>query len=168
MPESTIVKTKRDGLLVIADNGGVNSLTVAFEAGDLSLSIPGPGINNFLDRGRIGATPAIRYGDDQPITGTFTAYLRDFDDGGTGTTGTLAEIIAQSGVVASTWVSTMGANGEVQTYTLTWTVEGTDHGDPNDHVCQLDFCAFTGSISEGDPDTISLSFTSYALYPTLT
>ena len=165
MPESTIVKTKRDGTLTISDNAAVNSFTVSFEAGDLSLTIPGPGVGLFLDRGIITSPPAIRYTDDAPISGTFSAYLRDFSDAAYST---LMEILSQSGEVASTWVSTMGATGEVQTYTLTWTVEGTDHGDVSDHVCVLDHCAFTGSVSEGDPDSISLSFTSYALYPTLT
>ena len=165
MPESLIVKTKRDGTLTIADNAGANTFTVAFESGDLSLTIPGPGVGLFLDRGIITSPPAIRYTDDAPITGTFSAYLRDFSDAAYAT---LMEIISQSGEVASTWVSTMGANGEVQTYTLSWLVEGTDHGDVSDHLCVLDHCAFTGSISEGDPDSISLSFTSYALYPTLT
>ena len=165
MPESTIVKTKRDGTLTIADNAGANTFTVAFESGDLSLTIPGPGVGLFLDRGVITSPPAIRYTDDAPITGTFSAYLRDFSDAAYAT---LMEIISQSGEVASTWVSTMGANGEVQTYTLSWLVEGTDHGDVSDHLCVLDHCAFTGSVSEGDPDSISLSFTSYALYPTLT
>ena len=70
MAYSTIVKTKRDGTLVITD--GTNSVTVAYEAGDLSLDIPGPTVNLFLDRGQFGSTPSIRYGDDQPITGTFT------------------------------------------------------------------------------------------------
>ncbi len=168
MAESTIVKTKRDGTLTFIDGSGVpNTFTVAFEAGDLSITIPGPTVNNFLDRGRMTVNPSIRYGDDQPVTGTFTAYLRDFDDGGTGTDTTLAEIITQSGV-ASGWTSTMGANGEVFTLTLLWNIAGVIHGDPADHTCQLDFCYVTGSMNEGDPDQISISFTSYSLYPLLT
>lgn len=169
MAESSIVKTKRDGTLVIADNAGANSLTIAFEAGDLSLTIPGPTVSNYLDRGRFSSPPSLRYIDDQPITGTFTAYLRSFgDDADPDAVAVLAEIIAQQGFVASDWVSTLGVNGEVQCYTLTWTVEGTDHGDDHDHVLELQYVVFTGSISEGDPDQISISFTSHSLYPTLT
>lgn len=165
MPESTIVKTKRDGSITIEDLGAVNTLTVNFEAGDLSIEIPGATVNNFLDRGRLTSPPAIRYGEDQPITGTFTAYLRDLSDA---TYATLAEIITQTGDVGANWVSTMGAAGEVFAVKMRWTIEGTDHGDPSDHVLELDHCYLTGSLSDGDPDTISLSFTSYVLYPVLT
>ena len=165
MAISTIVKTKRDGSITIAD-GGANTFTVDFEAGDLSLSIPGAAANNFLDRGRITATPSVRYGDDQPVTGSFTAYLRDLSDA---SYETLTEILCQTGQVASTWGSTLGANAEVFTVKITWTIEGTDHGDAADHVCVLNHCyASGGSLSEGDPNTISFNFTSFSVYPTLT
>lgn len=171
MPESLIVKTKRDGTLTFLDNAA-NSFTVAFEAGDLSVTIPGPSVANFLDRGRFPAgNPSIRYQDDAPITGSFSAYLRDFDDGGTGANTTLTEIISRSGLCdpsTGTWVSTMGATGEVFALTLLFQIEGTDHGDPADHLMQLDYTVLSGSISEGDPDTISLTFSSYSLYPTVT
>ena len=165
MAISTIVKTKRDGSLTFEDNAGANTFTVAFEAGDLSLTLPGATVSNFLDRGRITAPPSIRYGDDQEITGTFTAYLRDVSDA---TYATLFEIVTQTGQVGSTWVSTMGATGEVFTLTLKWTIAGVIHGDSADHLVELPYCYVTGSVSEGDPDTISLSFTSYSLYPVAT
>jgi hypothetical protein len=162
MSESLIVKTKRDGVLVLKDNAAVNTYTVAFEAGDLNLSIPGPSVISPLDRGSLGSPPSLRYSDDAPITGSFTAYLRDLGDAAFAT---LSEIITQTGHVASTWVSTMGATGEVFTLDLEWTIEGTNHGDASDHVLTLPFCVVTGSLSEGDPDQISISFTSYSVYP---
>ena len=83
MAESTIVKTKRDGTITIEDGTTPTALsyTVAFEAGDLSLTIPGRTVNLFLDRGELTNPPQIRYGDDQVPTGTFTAQLRDVSDG---------------------------------------------------------------------------------------
>lgn len=166
MAESTIVKTKRDGTLTFSDLAGANTYTVSYEAGDLSLTIPGASVGNYLDRGRMPDPPSIRYQDDQPITGSFTAFLRDLSDA---VDVTLFEILAQTGVVGSSWVSTMGATGEVFTLKLTWTIAGTIHGDAGgDHVCELDHCYVTGSVSEGDPDTISISFTSYTLYPDVT
>lgn len=164
MPISSIVKTKRDGTLLIADNGGVHSLTVAFSAGDFNLTIPGPTVNNFLDRGQITSPPSIRYGDDAPMTFSFTGYLRDLSDA---TFATLEEIIMQSGFVGTTWVSTMGATGEVFALSLTWTIAGIAHGDAANHVITLPYSVFTGSLAEGDPSNISISGTSFALYPTI-
>lgn len=164
MAESTIVKTKRDGTIKFSDLGASNEYTVAYEAGDLSIDIPGPTVTNSLDRGIMGATPSLRYGDDQPMTGSFTAQLRDISDA---TDETLFELIAKSGAVAG-WTSTLGANAEVAAVTLTFTIEGTDHGDAADHVVVCNHCVVTGGISEGDPSTISISFTSYDLYPTCT
>ena len=165
MAESTICKTKRDGTLTILDNGGANSYVISFEAGDLSIDIPGPGVNVFLDRGALGSTPCLRYGDDQPMSGSFTAHMRDVSDA---TDVSLIEFLAESGQVASTFVSTLGANAEVRTYTLRWDIEGTDHGDAADHRIECNFCAISGSVGEGDPNTVNISFTSYDLYPTVT
>lgn len=165
MPESNVVKTKRDGTLTFEDLGGANSYTVSFEEGNLNLTVPGATVNLFLDRGRITSPPSIRYGDDQPLTGTFTAYLRDFGDAAYAT---LTEILTQTGDVGTNWTSTMGANGEVFTLKLTWTVAGVIHGDLSDHVAELDHCYVTGSIAEGDPDMVTINFTSYVLYPDVT
>jgi len=161
--EETIVRTKRDGTITIADSGGSHTYTVAYEAGDLAITIPGPTIVSVLDRGQFAATPSLRYGDDQPCTFTFTATLRDHTDA---TLATLHDIINQSGYIASTWVSTLGANAEVFTVTLTWTVEGTDHGGA-DGTTTLNYCVVTGAIQEGDPTTISVSGTAYDLFPTV-
>jgi hypothetical protein len=163
MAISTIIKTKRDGTIVIDD--GTRTLEIAYEQGDLNLSIPGPSITLNLDRGQIGATPSIRYADDAPITGTFTANLRDLTDAAYST---LEGILTNSGYFDTTWVSTLGATAEIKTVTITWTIEGTDHGDATDHTITLAYCVLTGSLSEGDPGKVSVSFTSYALWPTVT
>jgi hypothetical protein len=166
MAESTIVKTKRDGTLTFDDGTTPTPLTyeVAFEAGDLSLTIPGRTVNLFLDRGVMNDPPQIRYGDDQPITGTFTAQLRDTSDAAVAT---LLDILNQTGYVGSTWVSRTGANAEVFTVRLTWVIEGTDLGDANDHSIELDHCYVTGSVADGDPGTVTINFTSYVVYPTV-
>jgi len=162
MAESTIIKTKRDGSITFTDGTAVTPLTytVAFEAGDLSISIPGETVNLFLDRGRITSPPSIRYGDDQPITFSFTAQLRDVSEG-------ITDLVSGRGGATSTWVSTMGATGEVFTLTMAFTIEGTEHGDAADHVITMNYCHITGSISEGDPSSISISGTAYDVYPTV-
>jgi len=165
MAESTIVKTKRDGTLTFSDNGAASSYIVAFEAGDLSITVAGRTVSLYLDRGVMSDPPAIRYGDDQPMSGSFTCQLRDATDAATET---ILDILTQGGHVASTWVSTGGANAEVFTVDLTWTIEGTDHGDAADHTIVLKHCYVTGSVADGDPGTVSVTFTSYDLYPTVT
>lgn len=165
MAESTIVKTKRDGTLTFTDLAAASSYIVAFEAGDLSITIAGRTVNLFLDRGIMSDPPAIRYGDDQPMSGTFTAQFRDATDAAAET---LLDILTQGGHVGSTWVSTGGANAEVFTVDLTWTIEGTDHGDAADHTIVLKHCYMTGSVADGDPAIISITFSSYDLYPTVT
>ena len=163
MAIETIVKTKRDGQLTFKDNGAANTLTVAYEVGDLTLTIPGATVVSTLDRGQFGAVPSLRHGDDQPMTFSFTAYLRDMSDG---SDATLEDLISGRNGATSSWVSTLGANSEVFTMTLQWTIEGTDHGG-TDHTVTCNHCVVTGSFSEGDPSTISITGTSYDLYPTV-
>lgn len=167
MPESTIVKTKRDGTITLRDGTSPTPLeyVVAFEAGDLNVAIPGRTVNLFLDRGVMTDPPAIRYGDDQPMTGSFTAQLREVTDA---SVSTLVDVLTQSGYFASDWVSRGGANAEVKTVQITWDIEGTDLGDASDHQIVCDHCYVTGSVADGDPVTISVSFTAYDLYPTVT
>lgn len=158
MSESTRITTKRDGTIKFKDNADVNIYTVAYEAGDLSISVPGPTVISPLDRGQFGDPPSLRYSDDAAITGTFGAWLRDLTDDGYST---LAEILLQTGDVGNNWVSTLGSDAEVFTVTLEWTIADPD----GDHVLTLPYCVVTGSFSEGDPNQVSISFTSYANYP---
>lgn len=168
MAESTIVKTKCDGTILFEDGAGTPvSYTVAYEAGDLTINLPGKTVNAFLDRGKFGSTPSLRYGDEQAITFSFTAHLRDLSDG---TDVVLPDFLLDTdgdlSTAAGSAQSTLGTNAEVMTWTVTFTIEGTDRGDASDHVIELSFCHVTGSISEGDPDTISIEGTSYQQYPT--
>jgi hypothetical protein len=164
MTISLVCKTLRDGKIVFEDNAAGNSLTVAYEVGDLTIDVPQETVVNSLDRGEIGATPCLRLGDDQPMTFSFTARLRDLSDAAYAT---LEEIVMQSGLVGSTWVSTGGANADVFTLTLRWTVEGTDHGDAADHEITLPFCVVRGGFTEGAENVVNITGTSYAVRPTI-
>lgn len=163
MAISSIIKTKRDGTLTFSD--GTRTLTVQYEQGDLQIDIPGATIVATLDRGEFGSPPSLRKGDDQPITGSFTAYLRDISDA---SYATLEEMVTNGGYYASTHTSTLGANAEVKTQTLLWTIEGTNHGDSTDHTVSLPYVWVTGGLQEGEVCAINVSFTSYAVYPTVT
>lgn len=162
MPESTIVKTKRDGLIEILDSSSSVIYTVAFEEGNFNLTIPGPAVQMFLDRGVIGTTPSLRFGDDAPMTGSFSAYLRDIYDAGYNT---LMGIMTDQVI---TGTPSLGATAEVKTWKIRWTFEGTNHGDSADHTILLDHCRLTGSIAEGVPALLTCNITAYDLYPVLT
>jgi hypothetical protein len=166
MAVSQIIKTKRDGTITIKDATAITPLEVEvqFENGDLTIDIPGPTVNAFLDRGEFGDTPSLRFGDDQAITWSFSANLRNLTEAAAAV---LMDIVAHGGTFESDWVSTIGANAEVKTCLLEFLIEGVDHGDGYDHLIALNHSWITGSIAEGDPDTISLSGTSYIVYPSI-
>lgn len=166
MAVSTILKTVRDGTITISDGDG-NSYTVSYEAGDLSIDIPGQAITLNLDRNVIGGTPSLRYGDEAPMTFSFSTYLRDLRDA-SGVT--LADIILGRYGAASSWVSTLGEDAEVFTVDVTWTIAGAIHGDVDDgytvnHTLKLPYCVLRCSIGEGDPSSLSITGTSYAVFP---
>lgn len=167
MAESTIVKTKRDGTIILADNsgfGGANIYTVSAEPGDFAITFGGRAArNNFLDRGRL--VSSVRYGDDAPLTGSFSAYWRDATDAGAAT---LFDVLHWTGYVASNWVGTLGVNGEVKCVDVRLSIEGSDHGDGADHSITVTDCSLDGGFAEGDPNTISVNWQSHTdVAPTL-
>lgn len=167
MAESTVIRTKRDGQIQLADNGAVHTYTIVREAGDLTLTLPDYTIVHVLDRGVIGATPMIRVGDEQIMTGGFSAYLSDLGDVGNSYV-SLMDLVARfvGRYVATTWVSTMGTNSDVFTATLTYTIDGSPFGEA-DKSLVLPFCVVRGNIAEGDPSKFAVTFSSYAVRPTL-
>lgn len=167
MAESLITKHLRDGTIRFVV--GANTYTIKYEDGDLKLDIPGPTVEHYLDRGRladtVGGVPSLRYGEDQPMTGSFTARLRDV---GTSLILTASQFITKTGLYASTWGSTMGASGEVQTIDLYWDIAGTIHGDAANRSVYLPYVHVSGATEEGGPNKVQFDFTSYSLYPTIT
>lgn len=167
MAESVIVKNKRDITVTLTDFGGANSFEIAFETGDVSLTIGGVSVDEYLDRGRRTSPPSIRLVDDQTSELSFTAYLRDVADA---SYVTLVSLLNNFTNGASAWVSRGGASADVKTLKATIKVDGTANGDPSDHYFELDYCYFGqgAQISDGSPITISASATVYQSYPTLT
>lgn len=171
MSESAIVKVLGDGTLKFKDSGGSNSYTVDYEAGDLQITVGGRAVNVFLNRGHFGASPSIRYGDDQECTFTFTAQLRDAgaDTGAATLQDVLQWLVGSSATsyVNTNWVPIGGASAEVNTAQLEWTVEGSDHGDGADHIWTLSPCVCTHAIAEGNPSTITITGRAFVPYPTV-
>jgi len=183
MSESTIIHTKLDGVLTLGSqctagggafsasagiNSGADTYTVAYEAGDLSLTIPQATISSYLDRGKFTLPPSVRYGDDQAITFSFSAYFRDLTDS---SAPALVDIISNQGYAGSNWVSTLSTSiaaddAEVFAIDLRWVV--TNQGDATDvHKLVLSACTVNCAIAEGDPNTVTISGTSWAVEPSV-
>lgn len=167
MAESTVVRVKRDGQILLADSGAAHTYTITYEPGDFAYTVPDYTVINPLDRGEIGATPQLRIGDEQPMTGSFSAYMRDVGDTAN-TYATLLDVAHRyvGRYVASNWTSTHGTNGDVFTITIQFTIDGSPFGE-SDKTVTFPFCVFRANVSEGDPNTVACTFTSYAVRPTI-
>jgi hypothetical protein len=164
MAESTVVRTKRDISIGITD--GTRTYTVAYEPGDFSLEIPRESISNFLDRGVMPSVPSIRLLDDQPMTFSFSAYERDWVSAAGHVTLLDLNVFFASKYAATNWTSTIGTASDVDTLSVNLTQEGSDFGEA-DITIRLPYAVIRASRADGDPNTISVSGTSYALIPTV-
>tara|TARA_R100001510_G_scaffold51837_1_gene52030 strand:+ start:86 stop:568 length:483 start_codon:yes stop_codon:yes gene_type:complete len=147
MAESTTVKVPRDGTLVLKDNGGSNTYTVAFENGDVSFGRDKAERIVIRDRGVIVGS---RKGDDPVITVTFTVHMRMFTTSA-GSDLTLVDFIDGTGNAAG--FTKVGAEHEEYNIDIQFTVEdGT-----TDQVVTFSKCICTWEFSEGSPDSISVT-----------
>lgn len=160
MAESTVIRTKRDGVIVISDNGGVNTYTVAYEPGNFNYSAPMHGILQPLDRGEL-VNP--RRQDAQPVTGGFGVHLRDI---GSGADITLPDICEWRGWWGSNAVSTLNNSSDLNTVDLAWTVDGSVAGE-SDKTATFAKTALRGGAQEGDPNAYNCTFQSSILKPTV-
>ncbi|HIA01384.1 MAG TPA: hypothetical protein EYN66_05665 [Myxococcales bacterium] len=155
MPASTTIKNFRDGKITITDGAALN-FEVVFESGDFSVS--GLMANQkeatvYMDRGDFAS---IRYTNQTFPSGSFSAHFADLSDA---TNQTLVDSLTRQG----SWslaTSTLGSNAEVYAVKMTLDIEGTDHGDTTDHAA-LDDCVCSVDFAEGDPNSVSISFTCY-------
>jgi hypothetical protein len=166
MAASVIRKTMRDTTLTLTDGTPSTPLTLvlAFMKGDLTINIPGETIVRNDPRGVIDSVPALRKGNDQPMTFSFSGCVADFSDG---TEKILADLLLKNDVGAG-WISTLDGTGNAEVMALHFDigVEGTDHGDGADHSFRLPHCTFEGTLDEsGEFWEISMSGTSHAVRP---
>ena len=159
MAVSTVVKNFRDGTILVEDATSPTPLayTVQFEAGDFSVSglmANQKEVTTYLDRGDLGS---VRYTNQTFPSGSFSVHFTDLSDS---SDKLLADALTKRGAFSAA-VSTLGANAEVYAVKLTLTIEGTDHGDSADHTIVLDDCTCSVDFAEGDPNSLSVSFTCY-------
>lgn len=163
MAISSVIKNFRNGTIKLEDGtGSPITLTVQYESGDFKGTgfLQGQiGIVAYLDRGDFSG---LRKQNFTPVSGSFSAHMTDLADG---TEKNLIDAVRKAGAFAA-GVSTSGTNADVWTLDITWTVEGTDFGDASDHVLKLEDCHCTIDVSEGDPNSFTISFTCYGTITT--
>ena len=158
MAYSTVPKVRRDGQLTLKDGtGSPVQLVVAYEEGNMSFDTPLDDQIVIRDRSIIST---VRKGDEQPITGSFSFFFREFTSADVG--GVRDFVSGSNAYSANVSTGTTGAP-YVEHYCvdIVFEAEGTDLGDAADHSATFSKCVCSLSFSEGDPDVWSLSFTCY-------
>ena len=160
MAYSTIVKTKRDGVLTLKDGTGTPvTLEISYEEGNVTFDTPKAAQSVIRDR---GAIVNVRKGDDEPsATGSFSAYFRQFTDASEA--GDILDFINKTGNYSSN-VST-GSTGtpyvEFYCIDIEYICDSSLSGDADDHIATLSKCVCTASFTEGDPSSFTINFTCY-------
>jgi hypothetical protein len=160
--ESTYIRTKRDVQMLIYDLGAVHTYTPNWMPGDLSWAGGEYEVVSSLNLGDFGSTPSLRKGNEQPLTGSLTVYLRDVGDTANAYA-TMLEICAPytGRHVAANWIPTLGASADVLTLTLAVTIDGSFAGEA-DKTLTFTFVVFRlGGVQTGDPSTQTVNWTSY-------
>lgn len=158
MPASSIIKHFTDGSLTAKDGTGTpETLVIPFTTGDFSLdglTQARRATNVYETRGQL---VGLRKGAKSFPTGSFSCMIADYSDATNETA--LDFLLKQNSYSAN--VSTTTALGDVYTVDLVFTVEGTDLGDAADHVITLEDCDCSMGFAEGEPNSLSVSFTVY-------
>lgn len=160
MAASTVIKHLHDGSLTLKDGTGTPvTLVIPFTMGDFTLSGLQETQRAVVAYETRGTLHTIRHSTRTYPTGSFTLALADFSDA---TNQTALDFLMQRNSYSAN-VSTLTPT-EVYAVDLVWTVEGTNLGDPADHVATMTDCVCTLDLAEGEPNTLSVSFTMYGDY----
>jgi len=158
MAASTVIKNLNDGTITLEDGTGTPvTLVVPFSTGDLNVTALAATQNEVTAYETRGTLNTVLHTSRTYPTLGFSFQVADYTDV---TDFTAQDFVMFQGAYASN-VSTLGANAEVKTIKVTLTVEGTDHGDAADHTIVLDDVHCTMDITEGDPNTATISGTVY-------
>lgn len=164
MAYSTVPKVRRDGSISLVDgDGSPTSLTVDYEEGNFSFDQTKADRVIIRNRGSI-STGAVRKGDDQPLTGSFSFYMRHFTSA---TAGGVLDFINKTGAYASNQSTGPFGAPYVEEYCITikLTVDGSTVGDASGEdvqVATFSKCVATASFAEGDPNQITVNFECFA------
>jgi len=146
MALSTTIKTTGDGSLILSDGTGTPlTLAVRFSNGDVNVG----GLTNSLrDVTTIVArqrTIGLRKGAPVYPTVAFSCFISDL---GEATAGTIFNWEAKTAPFAAR--AKTHSIGDLDTYNVRLTIEGTDHGDAADQSIMLKDCHGTWTFTEED------------------
>ena len=158
MASSTVVKNFTDGKVTLKDGTGTPiSLDVRFENGDFSLDGLAQKLREVVAYQSRGVLNSVRHTARTFPTFSFTAKMSEFTSA---TANSLTDALLKKGAFSAA-VSTLGANADVYTMDVTFTVEGTNFGDAADHTFIMEDCQMTCAFAEGDPSQFSIAGTVY-------
>jgi hypothetical protein len=155
MAYSTAPKVRRDGVIKLRDGTTPTpvSLTVDYEEGNFSFEQTKSDRTIIRDRGTI---KSVRKGDDQPLTGSFTIYMRQFTSS---SAGSVLDFINKTGSYSSNVSASSAVSTDEYAINIIFEVDGDAVGDSDgDTLATFDTCICTASFAEGDPNTITVSF----------
>ena len=155
MAYSTAPKGRRDGVIKLRDGTTPTpiSLTVDYEEGNFSFEQTKSDRTIIRDRGTI---KSVRRGDDQPITGSFTIFMRQFTSS---SAGSVLDFINKTGSYSGNVSSSSAVSTDEYAINIIFEVDGDAVGDSDgDTLATFDTCICTASFAEGDPNTITISF----------
>lgn len=153
MAESTSVAVRRDGTILIKDGTTPtpNSYTVAYENGDFSYTEEKSDRVVIRDRGTI---VGLRRADDPVLSFSFTVHFRELTNA---SSDSIIDFIMKTGNASSN-VSAGGNGFEQYLVDIDFDVDKTAIGaEVVGHRATLSKCLLTYQVSEGDPDSISLT-----------
>jgi hypothetical protein len=153
---SSYVKNFTHGSVKILDGTGTPlEVDLDCDAGDISVSGLVDGLYEIIKYERRGRLKSVARGTRVYPSGSLTALWAQFTDASAGTIEDM--LTGKAGSAFAARVGTLGA-GKPVTFDIQVTIEGTDFGDDFDHSFTMTDCRITHDWSEGDPDTLSLSW----------
>lgn len=156
MALNTTVNNFCDGSIVLKDaTGSPITVTAQYSNGDFGTSDIGQALREVTHYEARGVITSVRYTTVKPPTFTFTCQMTGF----TNATAFAMDAVRKAGAFAS-GVSTLGANAEVWAVTIVWSVEGSNFGGADSTMTATN-CYGTVTAAEGDPNSLSFSFTCY-------
>lgn len=145
MALSTLPMIARDGTIAFQDATGTPiTVTLDYEDGNLAIEDLGHLHRERLELYDRDDLAALRYGRRRPIPFSFSCYPKGLTDA---TVKLITDLIMRTGAWAAS-VSTRGANEEVYTYQMTYTIERTNFGGTADNTVTLKHVHMTMSLKE--------------------